>query len=232
MPVFPVQFGDRQFEARRHLFRHLEIVLSAFTQSPFRKRHDSLIGLDRRIVLDDDQGQTPARAEQLRHVRSVALVHLVQLRPGFGIKFGIAAHTAIRAVLTDQHRHGTITFGLNQQTPLEFQRRAYQRRKRHGFAKDARQILRIVMPLQDARQATLAHTNGTPANGTVHDLEIRDKVGDGVSSVGHGRIPRLGAPMWQRHAPIARGPPVRRGIRPSSYLRRARRSWRTRDGSA
>ena len=119
--------------------------------------------------------------------------------PAIGVELGIATHAAIGAILTDQHRHRTIAFGLDQDATFEFQRGTNHRGQCHSLTQDAGEMWRIVVTAQDRRQAFSAHAHGPAAHGALVDLEVDDEVTVRACNFGHGLAfgRACEGPMWQ-----------------------------------
>ena len=113
--------------------------------------------------------------------------------PAISVILGITTYAAIGAIFTHQHGDRAIPFGLDQDPPFEFHRRANHGSQRHRLAQDTGQMGRIVMAMQNRRQAFSAHANGTATHGALVDLEVDDEVTVRTGCIGHGMAFRRGA---------------------------------------
>ena len=111
--------GDGHAQQGFHLFGLSEIVLRTLGKGPLHQRYNALIRLHVGVRVDDDQAETAGRPKQLRHVRLVAFIDLAQPGPALWLVAGIAAKAAGFGVLSNQHRDGTIPFGLRQDFPIK-----------------------------------------------------------------------------------------------------------------
>src|SRR5262249_18146707 len=100
-------------------------------------------------------------------------------RDAGGIEAGAGAHLAGRGVVYDQHPHRPVTLGLEDETALEFQRRAEQHRKPD----------RLAQKLRDRRGIAVARKNRVDRRTGTNDAPAQV---DCLAVVGQIRVSRRG----------------------------------------
>ncbi|MNE15829.1 hypothetical protein D3C80_1087510 [compost metagenome] len=175
----------------RHLFRLGEIVFGAQRQAFALDRGDALGALE--VLAPVDGHDEDALAQQRPGAGAGEafgrLGHLVR------IKAAEAAHRPRRVVVGHHIAHRTVALGLDDQTALEFQRRADDGGQDAGLAQQGGDGLRIGVGRQDLVH-DLAQPHQAAAHGPTFDLEgggeVIGRSGEGLCGgrvIGHGEDP-------------------------------------------